>query len=173
MAYILLDSSMDDNFAFRWAIFRNQDQLVELLFKNETVDPRVIHGYPMYIMYLRTKTLELLLNDNRMDPTVNDNFLIRESSKRGRIDLVKLLLKDGRADPAVGDNSPIIEASYKGHTKVVKALLEDIRVDPTTGKNHAMEWAIADIHPKTVIVLSRDGRAGFWKTLFYCIIHCH
>ena len=75
-------------------------------------------------------TVKLLLDDPRVDPSVQNNYLFQLASKTGQIEIVKLLLKNPRVDPSANKNMSIKIASKKGHFDIVKLLLEDPRVDP-------------------------------------------
>ena len=42
--------------------------------------------------------IKLLLDDGRIDPSINNNFAIRIASSNGHFNIVKLLLNDTRVD---------------------------------------------------------------------------
>jgi len=87
------------------------------------------------------ETLNILLDDVRVDPTTSGNFAILWSSEHGYHDIVNLLLKDGRADPSAQNNASIIVATMKGYLEVVRLLLNDPRVDPSAQNNMAIAMA--------------------------------
>jgi hypothetical protein len=78
------------------------------------------------------QTKELIKPDN------DYNWAIRESAKKGYVDLVKLLLNDNRVNPTEVQNYAIREASQNGHYDIVNLLLSDNRVNPAANNN----WAI-------------------------------
>jgi hypothetical protein len=44
--------------------------------------------------------VKLLLADERVDPSANDNYAIRFAAKNGHKEVVKILLADERIDPS-------------------------------------------------------------------------
>jgi hypothetical protein len=56
-----------------------------------------------------------LLQDDSVDPAIEDNRAIRGASFRGHLAVVNCLLQDARVDPAAQDNCAIFLASQEGH----------------------------------------------------------
>ncbi len=54
--------------------------------------------------------VELLLKDDRVDPSAYDNYAVKYASERGHRDVVQLLLTDSRVNPSSGDNYAIRQA---------------------------------------------------------------
>jgi len=106
------------------------------------------------------KIVQLLLDDPRIDPSVNNNFVIMWASQYGHIEVVKTLLADPRVDPSAGDNAAIGAASANGHIEVVKILLADPRVNPNTYDNYAMHSASSHGHAEVVKILLADPRVN-------------
>jgi hypothetical protein len=73
--------------------------------------------------------LKILLSDPRVDPSADNQHLIRLACRKGRVEVVKVLLADQRVDPLADNQSSIYDASERGHADVVKVLLADQRVD--------------------------------------------
>ncbi len=73
------------------------------------------------------EVVKLLLADKRVDPSADNNEVIRLLHKYGSYEVVKLLLANEKVDPSVNDNFAIRAASSSNHPKVVKLLLEDDR----------------------------------------------
>jgi ankyrin repeat protein len=48
--------------------------------------------------------VQLLLADDRVDPSANDNYPIRIALENGHLQIVQLLLADRRVDPSALDN---------------------------------------------------------------------
>jgi ankyrin repeat protein len=69
-------------------------------------------------------TMEYLLQDDRVDPSYNDNYAIEWASLKGYVDTAKLLLQDERVNPTVDDDYAIISASENGQTDIVNLLKE-------------------------------------------------
>ena len=75
------------------------------------------------------KIVKILLKDERVDPSDQNNDAIQWASNNGYYKIVKLLLKDKRVNPSVHNNFVIKTASENGCYKVVKLLLKDKRID--------------------------------------------
>jgi ankyrin repeat protein len=75
--------------------------------------------------------VELLLQDERVDPSDNFNLAIQISSMKGHKEIVELLLQDARVDPSDSFNSAIALAMMNGHEDVVELLKQDPRVEPS------------------------------------------
>jgi hypothetical protein len=97
--------------------------------------------------------VEVLLKDRRSDPTINNNFIIRDltiglaigpntaAPNKNIIDIIMLLLKDGRADPSVDDNKLLMVAARNCHIDIIELLVKDPRVDVRAGNNLAIRLA--------------------------------
>lgn len=99
-----------------------------------------------------------LLKNKKVDPSVDDNYLIQIASECGQIEVVKELLKDSRVDPAAENNYAIQAAAEGGHSKVVKLLLQDPRVDPAVNDNYPLQVACDKGHVSVVKKLAKDNR---------------
>ena len=75
--------------------------------------------------------VERLLQDQRVDPSANNQWAIRWSSKYGRLPVVGRLLQDPRVDPSSDNQFAIRSANENGHVEVVRFLLHNPRVDPS------------------------------------------
>ena len=106
----------------------------------------------------REKVVRLLLQDKRVDPTVNNNDALRVASRNGHLEVVKLLLQDKRVDPSANNNGAIGFASEYGHLEVVKLLLQDKKVYPSAVDNYAIRWASLNGHLEVVKFLLLDKR---------------
>jgi ankyrin repeat protein len=102
--------------------------------------------------------VELLLAEERIDPTSLNNDAIRGSSKNGHLEVVRLLLADERVDPAAEENAAILAACQFGHLDVVEVLLADKRVDPAASDDIAIRKASEGGHGEVVRLLLSDER---------------
>ena len=73
------------------------------------------------------ETVKILLQDERADPSADDNFAIRLASENGHTETVKVLLQDERVDPSADDNYAIRWASENGNTEIVELLKDAIK----------------------------------------------
>ena len=101
---------------------------------------------------------KILLNNDKCNLTVNNNYAIRWASQCGYLSVVELLLKDKRVNPSADDNFAIQSASENGHLLVVERLLEDNEVDPSARDNLAIQVASCDGHLSIVERLLKDKR---------------
>ncbi len=101
----------------------------------------------------------LLLNDPRVDPTVDNNLFMRSVSEKGHTKTVSVLLQDERVDPAALESLALKRACDNGHTKTVKLLLQDGRSDPAALESLALKYACDNGHTKIVKLLLQDGRS--------------
>ena len=64
-----------------------------------------------------------------MDPSVNNNYPIREASKFGRFKAVEALLKDKRVDPGDMENCALDDALRNTSLYIIDILMKDNRVN--------------------------------------------
>lgn len=107
----------------------------------------------------RLKILELLLKDQSVDPNVYDSEAIRWASSMGHLEIVERLLKDPRIDPSLKDNDAIRTAANSGHLEIVKRLLKDSRVDPSALDSQALRSAATKNYILIVKLLLEDSRS--------------
>ncbi|KAJ3216432.1 hypothetical protein HDU67_009486 [Dinochytrium kinnereticum] len=77
-----------------------------------------------------TQLLTLLLADPRLNPSINNNYLLRRISVKGDLPIFNLLLTDPRVSPTSWRNESLRNACKHGHVDIVRALLRDGRCDP-------------------------------------------
>jgi len=105
-----------------------------------------------------TDAVKLLLLDDRVDPSANDNWALIAASENGHLEIVKLLLSDSRVDPSAEDNRALVLASQNGYLEIVKLLLSDARVDPSDQDNFALIFASKNGHLEIVKLLLSYAR---------------
>jgi hypothetical protein len=127
-------------------------------YKEQLDHPNPMNQFLASIKSNTTELLDLLLFDERVDPTVDDMCAIRFASQYGHLAVVDRLLQDKRADPSVANNSAIRLASHFGHLAVVDRLLQDPRVDPSAANNWAIQRASGYGHLAVVDRLLQDAR---------------
>jgi len=148
------------------AIGRHDPNNLRELLKVKTIDPSADRYGNHPISWaatnenakINTEIVRMLLDDDRIDPSINNDIAIRFASLRGRAGAVRMLLKDGRVDPSSTDNNAIRAASGYGHIEVVHALLEDGRANPSALNNEAIRDASENGYVKVVQLLLEDDR---------------
>jgi len=158
-----------------------------LLQKDKRVNPECTEAITKASMNGHVEVVRLLLKDNRVDPSANDNGAIIWASTRGHYKVVEMLINDKRVDPSARDNEAfkcasrhvkVMElflrdkhmnlsaqdimyvfkvASKGGHVEVVKLLLKDERVDPSAQDNYAIRWASMEGYTEVVELLKQAG----------------
>jgi ankyrin repeat protein len=157
---LLNDTIVEHRAAIRYASKNGHDKVIELLLKNDKVDPAADNNFAIRCASANghVKVVEALLKDGRADAAADQNFAIRCASQNGHVEVVQLLLNDGRVDPSAENNFAIRCASQNGHDKVVQLLLKDERVDPAADDNFAIQKASKNGHDKVVELLFRSSK---------------
>lgn len=112
-------------------------EIFKLLLKNPIINLNINNGYSN-LLFVNAfdrghfEIVKLLLLDNRIDPSIHDNHMIRYASQAGNIEIVGLLLGDSRVDPGFGDNYALNIAFRYGHLDVVKTLIPKINFSTIT-----------------------------------------
>jgi hypothetical protein len=91
--------------------------------------------------------VDRLLQDDRVDPTADNNKAFQVAASKGYLAIVCRLLEDKRVDPAADNNYAIRVSSSNGHLAIVRRLLEDKRVDPAADNNYAIRMAALHCSP--------------------------
>ncbi len=75
--------------------------------------------------------VNMLLQDERVDPSDANNAAFRTASYNGALEVVKRLLQDDRVDPSSKDNYALRRACVHGYTDVADLILQDSRLAKT------------------------------------------
>ena len=70
------------------------------------------------------KLCNYFCQDDRVDPSANDNYAIRLASEKGHLEVVEVLLRDKRVNPCSCGKQAIKQASKNGHVEIVRILQE-------------------------------------------------
>jgi hypothetical protein len=145
---LILDDHADLSFNDNWLIGHSSEM-----------------GYETIVEFL------LLICPNRIDPSVRNNYALRQACRNGHAKVVGMLLKDARVDPwkksaifpkedkyveglrilfEIPDDFPyemicISNAIQNGHIEVVRILCDDPRVDQKAGLSLAIMYGKVDI----------------------------
>ncbi|MDB4769561.1 ankyrin repeat domain-containing protein [bacterium] len=95
----------------------------------------------------------LLLDNSEIDPSIENNIVIRTASERGYYKVVKFLLSDIRVCPTALNNDAIFKAARGGYYDIVRLLLKDGRADPSDDNNKTIIAACENGHIKLVKLL--------------------
>ena len=140
----------------------------------------------------RVDVVKLLLEDGRVDPTIENNLALYLAIKEGHVRVVKVLLEDGRVvpnmydnnciwlatrmgfhgivkillkylDPSIHDNICISNAAWNGCIYTMGLLLADPRVDPTAQNYRAVKYACFRNKVEVLEMLLDDDRVNVWE----------
>jgi len=110
-------------------IRENNVEKVEQLLKNENADLSTYNTAFMIAAYRNHfEIVKLILKYTNVDPSADDNIILRTVACKGYLEVVEILLKDKRVNPP---RFTINLAAQNGHLEIVKLLLKDKRIDPT------------------------------------------
>ena len=116
----------------------------------------VSETYPIILAVEKNnqEIINLLLNDPRVDPGVDENAALQKAIQNNNLEIVNLLLNDQRVHPMC----LIIYAVMNNQIEIVKRLLEDSRVDPSCNDNRSLNLAAQKGHIDIVNLLLDDER---------------
>ena len=81
---------------------------------------------------IHSEVVKLLLANDKVDPSADNNWAIRLASNNGHLEVVKLLLANDKVDPSADNNWAIRLASNNGHLEVVKLLIPRVDMSKIT-----------------------------------------
>ena len=125
-----IDPSNNQNCTIAFACKGGNATVVHQLLLDQRVAPSIF-CYMSAIAENHIHIVELLLTDNRVDVSENENAILALAIQFERVDICKLLLKDSRVDPSMPDNILLEAAVSTGNPHVVTLLLSDARVKPS------------------------------------------
>ncbi|KAJ3006264.1 UNVERIFIED_CONTAM: hypothetical protein HDU68_004183 [Siphonaria sp. JEL0065] len=108
--------------------------------------------------------LQVLLENDSLDPSDNDNAALVQAATKGHADVFRFILQDKRIDPSKPNNSAFIGACYAGNLEIVNLLLRDPRVHPGDQLNKALYNACLNGHVQIVRLLLADTRVDPTET---------
>lgn len=104
------DPSTDNNICIDHAINRGYFRMVWILLKDIRVNPCNVRNN-MFTCTARNvghvEVVRLLLNDGRLDPSINNNKALIDACNGEQVEYVRLLLEDPRVDPKARDSDPV------------------------------------------------------------------
>ena len=137
-------------------LIKLSDPDFNLILMNVNINSEVI--LRAIIINNRYKILKTYIN--KINPRIDNNWILRWSSYYGLYEIIKILLfiKNKNINPSTGNNNAIRMASHNGQYKIVELLLNDPRVDPSDNNNDAIRLASYNGHYKIVKLLLNDPR---------------
>ena len=105
-----------------------------------------------------SEMVRALINDDRIDPTMNQNGPIRYAIYKNHMNVIKILMLDKRVNPSVLDNDALRFSCVNNNCEIVKLLMADERVDPSAFNNAGIRIASIYGLPEIVKILLSDPR---------------
>jgi hypothetical protein len=133
---------------------------------SQTISPlnyKVHDGGSLFWALAHQKNLAFvsLLKDPRVDPSIDDNNVIRFACEFGHKEQVMLLLKDTRVDPSAKENQAMLRATANNHKDIVEILLQGINniaisfLDPYIGDlSHNFALSLLQYMAISIILIS-------------------
>lgn len=101
--------------------------------------------------------LEFLLGLG-MDPSFENNKLIKFACSHSLKEMAKILLEHPKVDPTCNNNECLAQACYWGRDEIVQLLLKDERIDPADDYNNSIRVAAMMGKENIVRMLLKDPR---------------
>ncbi|KAJ3253176.1 hypothetical protein HK103_000817 [Boothiomyces macroporosus] len=168
---LLIDKGIDpaamDNKALLLSCKKNHLEICKWLLGNESVkQAQVLPSLTVAAELGYDRIVDLILNETRLDPSLNGQLLLRKACSKGHLQVVERLLQDKRVDPSVFNNLPLRLASH-GHVDVVKVLMSDYRTNPADDDNYALRTACKNGFASIVKLLLQDSRVDPNVEMYY------
>lgn len=137
-------------------LFSSYIKIIKLLLNDPRINP-TINNNELFLSCKSPEAMKLLLDDHRMNPTFNNNELFLSCNSP---EVIKLLLKHPMIDPSCNDNEALISATQWpwSDIDIVEALLKDSRVDPSARENKAIINCLNNKKNKMVKIFLQNSR---------------
>lgn len=119
-----VDLSIQDNCAFKDAIYHNNVELTKWLLENG-VDVNYNDSWAIRSASCNNNRLELikLLISKGINIQAGNNMALKNACVYGRLEVVRILLENGASVISTNNDCALKEASYQGRLEIVKLLL--------------------------------------------------
>jgi len=134
---------------------------VDPIFKVLLASPKIqfdVDDMTNLIQMQDTSLVKAMLDEPRIDPSMEENIALTLAIQEGIDGIVELLLKDERIDATAYDNRAVCEAAEHENGYIMRLLLEIPDVDPTVDNNYPIRYASEEGFLEIVEELMRDSR---------------
>eukprot|EP01119_Soliformovum_irregulare_P020977 TRINITY_DN6871_c0_g1_i1.p1 TRINITY_DN6871_c0_g1~~TRINITY_DN6871_c0_g1_i1.p1 ORF type:complete len:243 (+),score=47.17 TRINITY_DN6871_c0_g1_i1:55-783(+) len=155
----VLDPSVNDNEAIRWACKEGNADCVQSLLNDPRVSLSTRDNKPLRSACKHgwEKIVHLLLDRQDSIATIANNKVF-DLKDIEHPNIIRMLVKDPRFDPSINQDFLIGLAAKKGDVELITLLLQDPRVDPSNRANLALRLACSQGHLEIVKLLLADPR---------------
>jgi hypothetical protein len=162
-----IDLSVDNNIFLKLAVLTDDRDIVKTILAhvNPVDDKNSI--LMSAIKHERFESLELLLDDYRIDPNIPDHEPLRFSIRERHTRVVNILSRHHRVNVSYDQDNAFVKACEYGYLDIVDILLKNGRIDPTANNNLALRSATPNIiarlldDPRIIGSLSGDELLEF------------
>jgi ankyrin repeat protein len=91
---------------------------------NREIDPTARPALALAIDFGYQEIAILLLEDPRVDPSINHNHALHLACSTGCVEVVRLLLNDSRVNPSDLDNEALLRAVKSSNYAIVRLLMD-------------------------------------------------
>lgn len=129
-----VDPSLNNNEIFKIVVKNNYEYLIYFLLKN----PKVIYAFDNELLEIASKVnniilIKMLLTDSKVDPSTNNNIVLKHMVIHNNIDIVKKLLNNPKVykKPCVENqnNTKNLKVQKLENTNVIKIILLNAQKD--------------------------------------------
>ena len=154
--FLLTHPKVDPNFGMAQAIINYKFELLDIFLADSRMTKKdVQYAFLESGKLLRDEALEILIEDPRVDPSHNNNEIIREIlNYGGGMECIQIVLKKLKIDLFT-----ILQLACEHNSVIcVSELLEEYGVDPSAENNLAIRLAVQHSKLEVVNVLLKDSR---------------
>lgn len=123
--------------------------------KEESKDETDIEIFKVACENGQTEIVNLLLQKNKIEPNLQDNYGLRIACENGYTGIVKLLLDTNDVEPDTDNNYCIKIACKLGFIEIVSLLLESNKIDTRVDNNYPLNIATENFHYDIVNLLTK------------------
>lgn len=132
------------NFVKATPIFEGFRDTVWELMKTVYLDPVNEHELLVSAKYNQWERVLHILEDGRLSPSIDQNFLLERAAAHGGVDLIDYILSHPKLDLSeeIQAKRPIIATAVRFNNRAaIFRLLDDPRIDPSVNNNEALKEA--------------------------------
>lgn len=155
-----IDLSINDNYLIDKAVREGYVEIVQILADDDRVDCTSV--IKTCLIWGKYNIFKILME--KVDPSIENQELLRLACTLKKYMITGLLLKDPRVNPTINRQEPLRVACKRGYYGIVKLLLKDPRVNPSVMDNYCLRWASRKGYSRIVKLLLDHNKT---KVIFH------